>query len=61
MKDLGEKERQDFIEQITRESEPLALTNFMVDRPCTVLGIAYLALIVFAIATGILGYMMPEL
>jgi hypothetical protein len=49
------------IEQITRESTPMWLTNTMVDRPCTVILVSYFLLFVFAALTGKFGYMMPVL
>ena len=39
----------------------MRLTNLMVDKPCKVICISYLLLVIFGILTGIFGYMMPVL
>ena len=39
----------------------MRITDFMVDRPCTVICISYFLLLVFAVITGAAGYMMPSL
>ena len=61
MKDWSEKERKEFIEQITRESEPMRITNYMVDYPCRVICVSYLLLIIFSVITVFAGYMTPSL
>lgn len=55
------EEQREFIEQITKECTPMRLTDYMVDHPCKVLLGSYACLLLFAILTGILGYMMPQL
>ena len=61
MKDLSPEEFQLWVDQITAESEPMKLTNMMVDKPCRVLCCSYLILIIFGVISVALGYCVPEL
>ena len=44
-----------------KESEPMQITDFMLKSPCKVICASYFLLLVFAVLTLILGYMVPVL
>ena len=50
-----------YIEQMTRESEPMRITDYMVEHPCRIICASYVLLLLFAVITGAAGYMMPTL
>ena len=56
MKDLTEKEWKAWVDQITEESEPMKITDFMVDSPCKVICGSYLVLIIFGVLSVAFGY-----
>ena len=56
MKDLTEKEWKAWVDQITAESEPMKITDFMVDSPCKVICGSYLLLIIFGVMSVAFGY-----
>ena len=58
---MSPEERVEFIDQMTKESEPMKITNFMVDYPCKVICCSYFFLILFGVIAISLGYMSPTL
>jgi hypothetical protein len=46
---------------MTRESEPMKITDYMVDYPCRVICMSYFILILFGVIAIALGYMTPTL
>ena len=61
MKDFSKEQYLEWVEQITSESEPMKLTDMMVDSPCKVICCSYFILIVFGAIAVMAGYVIPEL
>ena len=46
----------DVVEYLIQEGQPMRMTNWFVDKPCTVMGVGFFVLIVISILAVTLGY-----